>query len=164
MGISIKYTQEQITEGLMALIAHAGNRRAASAYLSEEKGITIPPRTLSNWKHQHAIEYLELREKFADQQEKQLAHEYLDLAAQAAVGTKLAVEKAVEKLEANKDQDPARTAANLAHVSQSSVDRNRVLTDRPSRITETRGIDEILRGLMARVPGLIQLPEETEGP
>ena len=160
MSISRLYTQEQITEGLMALIAHAGNHRRASDYLKTEKGIEIPPDTLYGWKHKHAIEYLELREKFADQMEKQLAHEYLDLAAQAAQGTELAVKRAVERLEADEDKDPARTAANLAHVSQSSVDRNRVLTDRPSRITETRGLEEILRSLAAK--NILQLPEETE--
>ena len=66
-----------------------------------------------------------------------------------------AVEAAERMLDTGQDRDPARTAASLSKVSQVSTDKLMSLTGRPTVITETRGMNEILRSLAQKVPGLV---------
>jgi uncharacterized protein YeaC (DUF1315 family) len=159
MPTGVAYTEEQTQTALMALIAWAGNAAAASRYLKSDKGIEINPATLSNWKQTHAIRYDELREKYSAQLEESLAHEFREVAMQAVQLERLAMERATEALEKNQDKDPSRSAANAARVAQSSTDKLLSLTGRPTQITESRNIGEILRSLAAK--GILQIPEET---
>jgi hypothetical protein len=153
------WTQAQITEGLLAMVAWAGNASAASRYLASERKLQIKPATLSGWKQVHAIQYNELRDKYATQMEEQLAHEYREVARFAVEVERLALEKAQQALYAGDERDPARAAANISRVAQSSTDKLLALTGRPTQITESRGIEEILRSLAAR--GVLQIPEAT---
>lgn len=143
----------------MAMIAWAGNASAASRMLKSE-GLEVGPQTLRSWKMTHAIRYDELREKHSASMEANLAHEMRDVAALATQATRLAIQKATDKLEENREDDPARAAANLARVSQSATDKLMTLTSRPVQITETRNVGEILRSLAAK--GVIQIPVEAE--
>ena len=70
----------------------------------------------------------------------------------------MAVEAARGRLESGKDEDPGRTAANLARVAQSATDKRLSLQGRPTQITETRDLGAILRSLAAK--GIIQVPDE----
>jgi len=153
------FTAEEKERGLMAMIAWAGNAAAAARMLKAE-GLDINHSTLNGWKHSNAIRYDELREKHSASMEASLAHEMRDVAALASQATRLAIQKATDKLEANREDDPARAAANLARVSQSATDKLMTLTSRPVQITETRNVGEILRSLAAK--GVIQIPVEAE--
>jgi hypothetical protein len=155
-----QYSHEEIETGLMAMIAWVGNASAASRYLQSEKQLTISPGTLNNWKQIHAIRYDELREKYAAQMESQIAHELRDVARLATDVQRLALQRASERLEAGEDDDPSRSAANAARVSQSNIDKLLSLTGRPTQITETRNLGEILRSLAAK--GVIAIPETAE--
>jgi hypothetical protein len=155
----MEWTQAQITEGLMAIIAWAGNASAASRYLASDRKLQIKPATLSGWKMTHAIEYNELRDKYSAQLEEQLVHEYREVARYAVEVSKLALEKTQQALLSGDERDPARAAANIARVGQSATDKMLSLTGRPAQITESRGIEEILRSLAAR--GVLQIPETT---
>ena len=143
------YSDDEIAAGLLAMIAWAGNATKAAEYLEEEKDILIPKGTLSRWKIVHAARYDELRDKYAGEMEERLAHNMRDAAALAIEGTREAVDLARERLASRKDEDPARTAANLSRVAQSSTDKLLALTGRPSRIVETRGAEEVIRSLVA---------------
>src|SRR5215471_14189121 len=92
------WTTAQITEGLMALVAWAGSATAASRYLAKERDLIIKPATLYHWKQVHAIQYKELRDKYADEMEQQLAHEYRDVARHAVEATRMALENAQSRL------------------------------------------------------------------
>lgn len=151
-------TEEEITAGLLAMIAWAGNASAASSALEAEKGIKISSSTLSGWvRGAHALRYQEMREKYADQLEAQLIGDYRDLVKHALEAEGLAIEKARDRLHAGRDEDPGRTAANLARVAQANTDKMLSLSGRPTSIREDRNVEEILRSLAAK--GVIQLPE-----
>ena len=152
------FTEEEITSGLMAVIAWAGNAHAASRYLKAEKGLSISPATLYSWKTTHVVRYDELRDKYAGQLEANLANEMRDVARLAMDVQRVALEKTKVRLDAGEDNDPARSAANAATVAQKMTDKLLSLTGRPTQITETRNLDEILRSLAARK--IIQIPEE----
>ena len=155
------YTAEEIETALQAMVAWAGNASQARRYLESKYGLQMTSSQLSHWKnHLHAARYDEIREKYAEGMEARIAHEQRDLAMLAAQTQRLAVERAHERLEAGEDQDPAKSAANLAKVAQSNVDKLMTLTNRPQQITETRNIQELVRSLAAL--GLIRVPDEPQ--
>src|SRR5581483_6033768 len=153
------YAQEEIDTALTALIAYAGNANAARKYL-EQSGERAPSATtLLSWSRTlHWERYEELREKFSQKMENTLAANYLDAARYATETAMLAVDKARERLEDGRDDDPGRTAANLSRVAQSATDKRRSRQGTPTQITETRNLGEILRSLAAK--GIVQLPDE----
>ena len=153
------YTQEDIDDALTAMIAFAGNSNEAVRYL-EAQGINAPTQqTLWRWaRTTHWQRYEELRETVAQRRENTLANNYLDAAHAATEVAMMAVEAARGRLESGKDEDPGRTAANLARVAQSATDKRLSLQGRPTQITETRDLGAILRSLAAK--GIIQVPDE----
>lgn len=154
--------EEEVTTILMALIAWGGHTSNASRYLANEKQIEISPKVLADWKTRYGERYDDLREKFAGQLEGKLVHEMRDVARLALETERLAIEKAHSRLAKDEDQDPGRTAANLARVTQSSTDKMLSLSGRPTHITESRGVEELLRSLVKM--GVIQPPEEPAMP
>ena len=80
----------------------------------------------------------------------------LDAARRATEGALLATDVAVKRLKAGKDEDPARTAANLSRVAQSATDKRLALQGRSTAPTDVRDAMEILRGLVAM--GVLQAP------
>lgn len=153
------YTQEQIDDCLTALIAFAGNASAAHRYLKAEGKRTPGYAALLNWRRTKYWErFEELREKLGDQLEKTAANNMREIMALSQEATRMALEAEIKRLEDGKEDDPARAAANMARVSQSSVDKLMTLTNRPTQIVENRDVGEILRSLQAR--GVVTLPEE----
>lgn len=149
------YTQEEITRGLMAMVAWAGKAVDASKSLKEQ-GLDVPTSTLRTWiQTTHSDEYQELRSKYAHKLEEALVRDMREVAIRATRAQQKAVEEAEKRLERGADTDPARTAAALSKVSQTSTDKLLALTGRPTAITETRGLNEILRSLAQKVPGLV---------
>lgn len=153
------FTAEEIETCLHALVAWAGNGAQASRYLKAEKDLDISPTTLNNWKRLHGPRYDEIREKFSDQLEQHLAGDMREAAVLAVSATKLAVEKAHEKLEADEEDDPSGAAARLAKVAQSNVDKVLSLTGRARNPVDSRGVLEIIRSLASISPGLVNIPD-----
>lgn len=152
------YTQEEIDVCLTAVIAHAGRINTAVKWLRAEGKHTPDRRTLTSWTRIDFIErYEELREKLASVREEQLANDYLDAASRAIEGAQLATEKAIDRLKAGKDEDPAKSAASLARVSQSMIEKRLTLQGRPTRITETIDVEARVRKLVAM--GVLQLAD-----
>lgn len=155
-----RYTAEEITQGLMAMIGWAGSAADAHKSLAAE-GLEIPTSTLRKWvKETHRDQYEELRGKYAAQMEELLVKNYREMALRASAVQMKAVEAAEKMLDTGQDRDPARTAASLSKVSQVSTDKLMSLTGRPTVITETRGVNEILRSLAQKVPGLVVMDGE----
>lgn len=153
-----RYNEEQITTGLMALIAWAGNANAAARFLRAEKGLKVAPGTLSNWRDRDLARFDEMREKYAGELEGNLAHEFRDVARLAVEVQRELIEATRKRLKKGEEADPARAAANLMRVAQGSTDKLMTITGRPQEIKETRNLGEILRSLVAR--GVVQLPPE----
>ena len=152
-------SEEETTTILMALVAWAGNATKASEYLRAEKDIAIAPATLTSWKVRYGDRYDEMRDKYRDQLESNLANEYRDVARLAVEATREAIEKSREQLAKNQDRDPARSAAALATVAHKATDKLMSLTGRPKEITEHRDASEILRGLISKHPAVFGLTE-----
>lgn len=164
MPDSPKYNELEITTCLVALAAWAGNAKAASSYLENQKDIRIPASTLNQWKLRFSERYDKIRSTHQNELEGRMVHEMREVSGLALDATRLAVEKAVARLEANKDEDPGRTAANLARVSQSSTDKMLSLSGRPTQITETRNAADILRSLAAKGVLKFDEPPQLEAP
>lgn len=142
----------------MALVAWAGSPTNAARHLKSSGKLDVSSSTLASWKQTHALRYDELREKYSAQMEEALSHEFREAAMQAVQLEKLAMEKATALLEAGKDNDPSRSAANAARVAQSSTDKLLSLTGRPTQIVEQRNTEEIIRSLVSK--GVLKVPEE----
>jgi len=154
-SVSKSYSQEEITRGLIAMVAWAGKATDAQRSL-EEEGLTVPTSTLRSWiQTTHQEEYEMLRSKYAAKMEGVLVSTYRELALRSSMAQRKAVELAEQRLDRGQDTDPARTAAALSKVSTSATDKMLSLTGRPTQITESRGMNEILRSLAQKVPGLV---------
>ena len=161
MELDRPYTDEEIDWALSALVAYAGDATAAVRYLDSVAGERhVPPaETLEDWSHGvHLERYEKAREQWSGLKEKTLAGDMRDAAVEAVRAQRLAVRKAVEKLEANEDPFPASSAASLARVAQSNTDKLLALTGRPSEIREDRSTVEAVRSLVAL--GVFKLPDE----
>ena len=158
-----EFSEAEVTECLMSVIAWAGNHAAAHRQLTAEGKRVPSASTLTNWTREtHAGRYNELREKYAQQLESQLAHEYRDVARLAVDVQRKGLEKAMEALEGNRDRDPSRTAANSATVADKMTGKLLALTGRPTSIREDRNLNEILRSLAAK--GVIDIPKDGDEP
>jgi hypothetical protein len=153
------YTQQEIDDALAAMVAYAGNAYGAHHYLLSQGKRAPHMGTLRHWvRTKHWEQYERLREQWAAKVEQTVANDMRDAAREAIEVQRIAVEKAKERLEANRDDDPGRTAANLSRVASGNTDKLLSLTGRPSQITESRNVNEILRSLVAK--GVLALPDE----
>jgi hypothetical protein len=153
------FTQEQVSAGLMAMIAWVGNASAASRALKAEKGLVVSPKTLHEWvRERHFDQYNEMRVKYSEQLETGLANDMRDSVRAAIEVERVAMDKALVRLKAGEDPDPAKTAAHAARVAQSMTDKLLSLTGRPTSIREDRNVQEILRSLAAK--GVIDLGDK----
>lgn len=154
------YTLAEIQAGLISLAAHAGNAGPASRALAEQ-GIAIPVSTLRTWLRTRREEYDEIREKYGDQLEAEIARSLRESIAYTTRVAMKAVAVAEERLDLRKDINPAQTAASLARVVGTNTDKLLALTGRPTVITEHRSAEEILRPLIER--GVLSTVTTTEG-
>lgn len=155
-SVNNPFTADEIDLALHAMAAWAGNGAQTSRYLRAEKDLDISASTLNHWKVLHGPRYNEIRDQHQAEIDKTLGHEFRENAALALRAERLAVEKAHVALEEDREKDPARAAANLARVAQSNAEKALMIEGRPTRITENRGVDELLRSLAGM--GILKLP------
>lgn len=153
--------EKAVENGLLALVACNGRCRKAEALLQARGVWNINAKQLYEWKNgTHAAKYQELREKHAPDLEKRLSAGLRDTAMLASEGMQKAVLKAMEGLK--DDKDPSKTAANLATVADKTTRNMLGLEGRPTSITETRNVNEILRSWAER--GIVQFTDAPEEP
>lgn len=163
-GPAAPFSQEEIDQALTAMVAYAGKAHTAVKYLATNGNpdLRVPTGvTLLDWSRTtHWERYEQIRETWAAKVELTVANDMRDAAREAIEVQRIAVEKTRERLEAGRDDDPARSAANLARVASTNTDKLLSLTGRPSQITESRNVNEILRSLVAK--GVLSLPDAPE--
>jgi len=145
------YTEAEVTRVLNCVVAWSGNITAARRQLEEEGELPSTPawNTIQQWIRQdHLEQYDQLREQYSEQIDRDMADRYRGVAAQATDATELAIKTAVELLKSGEDRDPARSAANLAMVSDKSLRDYALLEGRPTSISEQRGLPEVMRTLI----------------
>lgn len=157
-GVSNKFTDAEIETSLAVLAGVSGNIAQATQVLHDRHGITINPSTLRVWRSERAERFEEIREEVRPTLEKRLVSNLLDIATIASDAERAALLLSHRRLLAGIEDDPARAAANLSRVVQSSTDKMLALQGRPTQIRESRGVGEILSGLVAM--GILQPPEE----
>jgi hypothetical protein len=152
------YTDEEVMTCLLALVMCSGNVTTALEFLKQEKGLSPNKDTLHQWRRgKWAQQYDRLREKHVAELEATLAGDMREVAATALGVQMIALDQAKQRLLAGKEEDPARAAANLSRVMQVSTDRMLLLSGRPTQISESRDVAEILRGLVAI--GVLEPPD-----
>jgi hypothetical protein len=155
----IKYTDAEVDQILTAVIRHDGQIETAVREL-EADGIGVHANTIKRWlEYKHLDRYNDLRQKYADDVEADLIHQYRKVSRQAVDVQSLALEKAIERLETGKDKDPSRTAVNAATVADKMTTKMLSLSGRPTQIHETRNPLEIMRSLAALGVVKIDIPD-----
>jgi hypothetical protein len=151
MGVRPSYTEKEITQILMCVVAYSGNVAAALRHLEEEGDLKRIPRevTVYNWvRGDHADLYNSIREQNSEQIDRELADRYRGVAMQAIEATELGVRTATELLTSGKDRDPAKSAANLASVADKTLRDYSLLEGKPTTIREDRTLPDVMRTLI----------------
>jgi hypothetical protein len=141
-----EYTDDERTQGLMALAACAGSPHRASKVLADH-GLEIPENALHGWRRRYADEYRRFRDEFASKLERELVDLSRETAIQAALVERKAIERAEARIEGGQDYDPAKTAVAMSRIKATAIDRLFTLTGRPQTIVEHRRAEEIMRSL-----------------
>jgi hypothetical protein len=108
--------------------------------------------TLRKWRDStHSERYAQLQADHGKDIEEAMVRDTRDLARAAAIAERLAIEKTIDELEADRSRiDPAQAAVAMSKVKQSNIDKMLALTGRPQSITEHRNATELLRALEAK--------------
>ncbi len=149
------YTAPRIEEGLRALAMVSGNCEKASRLTG------IPPKTLRNWRNdQHTERYAAIQAELQPTILADIAEHSEQLARRAA---ELEGEL-IEDLAANKGKlTPNETAGALRNVSTAkaiNVDKALLLRGRPTSITATADVTELLKGLSSRFGAVVSTASE----
>lgn len=105
-----------------------------------------------------------LREELAPKLEARAANGMLDNAARCTEVLGLAIEKTKAYLESPRCTDPSTVGRNLADIMAKSVDKSRLLQDKPTHIHADRSLEETLRALEAIAPNLVIQDAEVVDP
>lgn len=140
------YTAEERTRALVCLASRAGNARRTARDLKEQ-GLEIAESTLRGWRD--SDEYETIRSKYGHKLEEFMINELRERMVEQAEVERLALEKTRAALEAGDIKDPARTMRDIAHAKSQNIDKLRVMTGRPTDITEHRSLDELVKALAA---------------
>lgn len=140
------YTAEERTRALVCLASRAGNAARTVKDLKEQ-GFDVPESTLRSWRD--TDEYEMIRSKYGHKLEEFMINELRERMVEQAEVERLALEKTRAALEAGDIKDPARTMRDIAHAKSQNIDKLRVMTGRPTDITEHRSLDELVKALAA---------------
>ena len=149
MARSTKYkvfSAEDRTRALVLLAARAGNCSQACREL-EADGLMVPVDTLRSWKK--GDEYERIRHEYGHKLEDYVIAEIRERMVEQSDLERLALEKTREALENDDVRDPARVMRDIAHAKSQNIDKLRVMTGRPTDITENRSLDELVKALAA---------------
>lgn len=154
MAVVVTFTEEEVDNALLALIA-LGSPTQASRALDDVYGLEIKPDTLTRWrKSTHATRYAQLQENHAADIENAMVRDLRDIVKAATELMRDAIEKTAYVVENESHRirptEMAQIAASMAKVQQTAIDKMLALTGRPQSITETRSAADIIRALEAK--------------
>lgn len=92
-------------------------------------------------------QYQRRRAELAPAVEAKLADDMLSNAAKATLLESLCFERIQVLLEGNELRDPARVARDLSQIRTQAIDKRLALQGRPTTITSSRSMEEVLRQL-----------------
>lgn len=158
-GKPYKFSDEQITQALMTLVACSGNPRRAA----EAVDFDVSPDTIRKWRDQiHAERYQRMQEEHG----QQLEVEAIALARENAVKAAEAERKMIERTEALTAPDLVSGALRaLADSKAKSIDKVLALTGRPvSPKDDGANLGKMLESMVAKgyLKVNVQLPETVD--
>lgn len=137
-----KYSHQQVDEGLLAIVMHGGDYKAAS----ETTG--IPAGTLNDWYRTYTPRYAELRDKHAPLLERKAVEGLLSFFLATEEVKRVALQKTLDALNSEGGvKDPGATLKNLALAQGIAGTKLMELTGRPTSIIEHRSANEVLATL-----------------
>lgn len=162
------YTDEQISEALIAMVASGGNAAEASRRLAEnDPPLEVPPRTLRSWRSDvHADRYRRLDLDYTSQLEEQIVAHARENARRAAEVERQLIERTSARVEQLDGKEAAIAAKNMSDVKSKNVEKFMALTGRQPTTPADQGMLQLVMGLVdrgiltPREPGLIEGPSK----
>lgn len=154
-----QFTDSEIQKSLMELVRHNNNAAAASRALKDEHNLSVGAAKLIQWRDET---YTDRYEQARDTRAAVLANEAEDLAHAYTRAEWLALNKTVESIE-NGQVDPRDLGGlvrNLATAKGINLSNANVLRGRPTSITESRGVEDIMRALVSKLGSVDSTAEE----
>lgn len=135
-----------VDQALTAIIAYP-TLEMAREYLKEH-GYEADIKKLKAWRDvRFADRFQELRKEISPKIEAMLADDMLSNARLASEVEGIAIQHTKTMLEKGEVQDPSRVARDLSQVRSQAIDKRLALEGRPTKITETRNVEEVVRAL-----------------
>lgn len=160
-----KVKAEEHKQAMVTLASLSGNAMLASKVLDEEHSIYLDPDELQMMRVSSYREmYERLQEEMGAHLEEMMIREAREVANRALVLERKLLDATEQQLANNKMLDPARAAAHVSKVKQTSIDKMLALTGRPTKITASQDAATIIRALEGKgvlVP--IEAPSIVDG-
>lgn len=146
------YPPDVVTKILTAVAAHQGRvSPALQSVRSEIEGKMPAQDTVDEWKRtQYGDQYRRILQELGTEQEQTIAGLARRIALSAASTELMAIEAAAKRLQAGRDEDPARSAANLSRVKSANIEKVLQLEGRPTVISERVELTATLNALQAK--------------
>lgn len=143
---------------LTCLVLAGGNLREAVRQLKAQHGIKLDYHSIARWRDRDPLLYERLRQELAPRLSSELIGVINENALAASKTERRSIADTERLLDEGRTRDPLVTstiARNMKQIITQSIDKTRLLEDKPTRITENRSLDEILRQLKAISPDLV---------
>jgi hypothetical protein len=142
-----RHDPETVELGLRLTVLSGGNTsRAASLMLSEGK--PVDAKTLARWKdHNHAHRYEQLIDEIRRELDTEIKDTSSVIASQAQAVEAQLIKELGSELHEIPARDKARAVQSLAQTASTHVQIQRLLSEKPTSIVETRPPSEILAEL-----------------
>jgi hypothetical protein len=155
-----RYSQEEIDVALSVLAFHCGNARKASEAL-EAQGRRVPESTLKLWRSDlYADRYRQIEEEELPRRYGRTAERFESIVESATGLEEALLEKQARELDDLPTRDVPGALRNVATAKAINVDKSLLLRGRPTEITATADVTELLKGLSQRYGGVVSVAAE----
>ncbi len=147
-----RYDRLTMDRGLAQVALCNGNAEMASRRLAEE-GVTIPARTLRDWREREPDRYRQVRDRVLPEVFDQVRDDCLDLAGREAAVSAQLVDRLGGAVPDGKASDLAQLGSalrNLETAKAINVDKASVLDGRPTEIAAPRQLADIIAAMQAK--------------
>jgi hypothetical protein len=146
-----RHGQKEITYALTALAFRAGNYSQAVGDLKKQN-IHIVKETLERWATEMYVEdYNNIVANFKETYEEEAVASMRQIIRESSAAEAEAVQRTMDTIQGTDDaKNAAQAAYYMSQVKKNSLEKLRLLTDKPTEIVEDRTPEMIMRNLVAR--------------
>ena len=149
-GRHIRHTDDEVNLALKLVVLNGGRLKNTSEQL-EEEGFVISRNTLRDWRDKaFPRRYAQIRHELGKDVTEEMAGRALERALEADNAEKAYIEAAVKRLAEVDATHLAKNALALANAKSNNIQASQLLRDRPTQITETRSVDDLV-GVLERL-------------